>query len=329
MTTADVNPYVSDSVQSVLRSQLQGLNRDHMFEPPSLRGTLMFPGFDGGAEWGGSAFDPASDVLYVNSNEVPWIMTMLPTGAEAEAEGAPRSPLAAGRQAYRTHCMACHGPDRTGGGDFPSLVDVEQRYEPREIVHLIRNGRRMMPGFGYLSAGKKKAIVNFLLQREHYALDPDTIRTAREEESDSPPYVMAGYEKFRTPGGYPAVSPPWGTLNAINLNTGKYLWRTPLGTYPELLAQGIPPTGTENYGGPVVTAGGVVFIAATLDKKIRAFHRRTGEILWSAELPAAGFATPSVYEVGGSQYVVIACGGGKLGTDSGDAYVAFVLPEGD
>ena len=327
MTTADINPYVSDSVQSVLRSQLQSLNRDHMFEPPSLRGTLMFPGFDGGAEWGGNAFDPTTDILYVNSNEVPWVMTMLPAGADAVGEtGGRDEPFAVGEQAYRTHCMSCHGPDRTGGGDFPSLRHVGRQYEPRALVHLIRNGRRMMPGFDYLSSGKEKAIVNFLLRREHYALDPDTIRTSEEESSDAPPYVMAGYDKFRTPKGYPAVSPPWGTLNAINLATGEFLWRTPLGTYPELAADGIPPTGTENYGGPVATAGGLVFIAATLDKKIRAFHQRTGEVLWSAELPAAGFATPSIYEVNGTQYVVIACGGGKLGTESGDAYVAFALP---
>ncbi len=325
MTPADVNPYVSDSVQAVLRSQLQSLNRDNMFEPPSLQGTLMFPGFDGGAEWGGSAFNPTSDVLFVNSNEVPWIMTMLPTGTEDDEASVAGGPFAVGRQAYRTHCMACHGPERTGGGDFPSLVNADQRYDPREIRDLIRNGRRMMPSFDYLSAGKEKAIINFLFQREHYGLDPDTMRVDETRPNESP-YVMAGYEKFRTPEGYPAVSPPWGTLNAINLNTGESLWRIPLGTYPELSAQGIPPTGTENYGGPVATAGGVVFIAATLDRKIRAVHQRTGEVLWSAELPAAGFATPSIYERNGTQYLVIACGGGKLGTDSGDAYVAFALP---
>jgi quinoprotein glucose dehydrogenase len=137
---------------------------------------------------------------------------------------------------------------------------------------------------------------------------------------------MAGYKKFRTPAGYPAVSPPWGTLNAIDLDTGEYLWRRPLGEYPALSERGIPPTGTENYGGPVVTAGGLVFIAATPDEKIRAFDKRTGELVWRADLPAAGFATPSTYTVDGTQYLVVACGGGKLGAPSGDAYVAFALP---
>jgi quinoprotein glucose dehydrogenase len=122
------------------------------------------------------------------------------------------------------------------------------------------------------------------------------------------------------------VKPPWGTLTAIDLNRGEIAWQKPLGELPELSRQGIPPTGTENYGGPIVTASGLLFIAATKDEKIRAFDARTGEVLWEASLPAGGYATPSTYAVNGRQYVVIACGGGKLGTKSGDAYVAFALP---
>jgi quinoprotein glucose dehydrogenase len=122
------------------------------------------------------------------------------------------------------------------------------------------------------------------------------------------------------------VKPPWGSLNAIDLNSGEYRWRVPLGEYPDLKAKGVPPTGTDNYGGPVVTAGGLIFIAATRDEMIRAFDRQTGKILWSAQLPAAGYATPATYSVNGRQFVVIACGGGKLGTKSDDTYVAFALP---
>ena len=140
------------------------------------------------------------------------------------------------------------------------------------------------------------------------------------------PYISTGYNKFLDPDGYPALRPPWGTLNALDLNTGEWLWKKPLGELPELTAQGIPPTGTENYGGPVVTAGGVLFIAATKDEKLRAFDVKTGEKLWEFALPAGGYATPATYSVGGRQFVVIACGGGKLGTKSGDAYVAFALP---
>lgn len=328
MTTDDVNPYVSDSVQASLKAQLRSLNREHLFEPPSLRGTLMFPGFDGGAEWGGNAVDPASDLLYVNSNEVPWIMTMLPTGRSYDSarSGSSSLPFPGGRSVYRAHCASCHGPERDGDRHAPSLRTVGKNYDPEEIIDLIRNGRGRMPSFDYLSQEETRALSNFLLRREHFEVSLERLAASKSNEKQEPPYTMAGYEKFRTPSGYPAVSPPWGTLNAINISTGEFVWRTPLGTYESLTDQGIPPTGTENYGGPVVTAGGVVIIAATPDRKIRAFHKETGEQLWSTTLPAAGFATPSVYEVDGTQYIVIACGGGKLGTQSGDAYVAFALP---
>lgn len=329
MTVDDINPYVPDSVKSDLKAQLRQLNHDHMFEPPSLQGTLMFPGFDGGAEWGGNAVDPMSDILYVNGNEVPWIMTMLPSGQRSvdDSPGQGMGAFAAGRSVYRTHCTSCHGPDREGDGPVPSIAGVADRYNATQLIDIIRNGRRRMPAFDYLSTGETKALANFLLNREAFDIDADTVDSAPNSKGETPPYTMAGYEKFRTPRDYPAVSPPWGTLNAIDLSTGDFVWRRPLGTYPELSERGISPTGTENYGGPVVTAGGLVFIAATLDKKIRAFDKATGDLLWSHELPAAGFATPSIYQVDGTQYVVIACGGGKLGTESGDAYVAFALPD--
>ena len=138
---------------------------------------------------------------------------------------------------------------------------------------------------------------------------------------------MTGYYKFLSPEDYPAIGPPWGSLTAIDLNTGEHKWKTTLGEYPGLKAKGIPPTGTENYGGSVVTAGGVLFIAAAKDGKLRAFNKYSGKLLWEYALPAPGFATPSVYSVNGKQYIVIACGGGKLGTKSGDAYLAFALPD--
>jgi len=143
------------------------------------------------------------------------------------------------------------------------------------------------------------------------------------------PYSFTGYNRWLDTNGYPAVKPPWGTLNAIDLNTGEYRWRVPLGEVPALTARGLAPTGTENYGGPVVTAGGLVFIGAAKDEMFRAFDRRTGKLLWQTKLPAGGYATPATYLADGRQFVVIACGGGKMGTKSGDAYVAFALPKGD
>jgi quinoprotein glucose dehydrogenase len=141
-------------------------------------------------------------------------------------------------------------------------------------------------------------------------------------------YRFTGYHKFVDPDGYPAIAPPWGTLNAINLNTGDYAWKIPLGEYPELAEQGMKNTGSENYGGPIVTAGGLVFIGATsFDKKLRAFDKDTGKLLWETVLPFAANATPATYEVGGRQFVVIAAGGGKSKAPSGGLYVAFALPE--
>ncbi|NBC05517.1 MAG: PQQ-binding-like beta-propeller repeat protein [Bacteroidetes bacterium] len=320
-----INPYVSEEIQADLKNQLQTLNRTHMYEPPSLKGTLMVPGYDGGAEWGGSAFDPETGIIYVNSNEVPWTLTMVP--AETQSRGLVENSIAFGQSTYMSYCIACHGPDREGTGNNPTLIGVDDLYTPQEMLELINTGRRMMPGFNHLSENRKKSVVNFLVDESHFDVDfTDSDKQELTAESESSPYVMTGYNKFRTPEGYPASSPPWGTLNAINLNTGEYEWKIPFGEYPELAEQGIPTTGTENYGGPVVTAGGVLFIAATLDEKIRAFDKKTGNLLWEYKLPVAGYATPSVYSVDGKQYVVIACGGGKLGTRSGDYYIAFALP---
>lgn len=327
MTEEDINPYVSEVERKDLIQQLNSLNKDHIFEPPSLRGTLMFPGFDGGAEWGGSAYDPEEDLLYINSNEVPWVMTMIPTGDSA-AISKPANSLEAGRISYQSYCISCHGPDLRGSGSNPSLLGIEETYTPNEVLELVNNGRRMMPGFGHLSENRKKAIVNYLLDEAYFEVDLSTNKNEIAEGSTNPsPYVITGYKKFRTLDGLPANSPPWGTLNAINLSTGEYEWRIPLGEYPRLAAKGVATTGTENYGGPVATAGGLIFIAATPDEKFRAFDKQTGELLWETKLPAAGFATPSTYMVNGKQYVVIACGGGKLGAKSGDAIVAFALSD--
>lgn len=292
--------------------------------PPSKEGTVIFPGFDGAAEWGGAAADPEG-ILYVNSNEMPWILTMIDM---REGGGS------LGRHVYLQNCTGCHGADLRGNAaaNIPSLVDVGSRLSRDQMMDVILRGRGVMPAWGFLSAKERGAVVDFLRgeAEKDGTLVPMTLPSAApgERPAGGPPYTHTGYNRFLDPDGYPAVKPPWGTLNAIDLNTGEYLWRVPLGEYPELIAQGLPPTGTENYGGPVVTAGGLVFIAASRDEHIRAFDRRTGRELWRARLPAAGYATPAVYSVGGRPFVVITCGGGKSGTPSGDAFVAFSLPDG-
>ena len=296
------------------------------FLPPSREGTIIFPGFDGGAEWGGAATDP-DGVLYVNGNEMPWVLTMV----ETKSKGG--EPLATGEAIFTQICAACHGLDRLGNKaqNVPPLLGVEQRLKKPDVLALLKTGKGVMPAFDFLTENQRQLVVDYLLGSAPAAAPAND--SARKEELGGAdvlgtiPYTMTGYHRWLDTNGYPAVKPPWGTLNAIDLNTGEYRWRVTLGEWPELTAKGIPPTGTETYGGPVVTAGGLVFIAASRDEHLRAFDRKTGRELWKAKLPAAGYATPATYSVNGQQYVVIACGGGKIGTKSGDAYVAFRLPQ--
>lgn len=323
-TEADLNALVPDSSYQDIKQRFNRYLNGHMFDPPSKQGTVVFPGFDGGAEWGGPAFDPASGWLYVNANEMPWILKMI--DAE-EDEDYLETYARAGARLYRQHCMSCHGPDRRGAGNYPALIGMDKKYAIGQFHELLANGRRMMPSFKQLTQQEKEAIASFVLERKQEQSKRFVPEKNKIDSNELQPYSFTGYNKFLTKEGYPAINPPWGTLNAINLNTGKIEWRIPLGEFPELMAKGIPATGTENYGGPAVTAGGVLFIAATRDSKFRAIHKKTGEILWETVLPAPGYATPSVYAVNGKQYVVIACGGGKLGSRSGDAYIAFALPD--
>jgi glucose dehydrogenase len=282
------------------------------FVPFSVgKDTVIFPGFDGGAEWGGSAVDTQTAILYVNANEMAW------TGALAPDTG-DNNPKAL----YLSQCSVCHGEKMTGSPPaMPSLVEVGDRLSPQQIGATIKNGKGRMPAFANFDDGQLYALIDFLVSGKSKELP----------SSEVPPpdmkYRFTGYHKFLDPDGYPAVVPPWGTLNAINLNTGEYVWKINLGEYPELAAKGLKNTGTENYGGPVVTAGGLVFIGASnFDKKFRAFDKATGELLWEATLPFSGNATPATYAVKGRQYVVIAAGGGKdLKSPSGGVYVAFAL----
>lgn len=277
------------------------------FAPPSLEGTIVFPGFDGGAEWGGAAFDPASALLYVNSNEMPWIIKLIPNNDTA---------------LYNSKCASCHREDRKGGATGPSLLDVSTKFTRDQVATLIRQGTGRMPAFPDMGARNINDVVEFLFTGKDKAADP-----AAANDPSRLKYRSDGESIFLDPDGYPAITPPWGTLNAIDLNTGAMRWKIPLGEFPELAAKGLKNTGSDNYGGPVVTAGGLLFIGATnFDKKFRAFDKLTGKLLWETTLPAAGNATPSVYQLNGRQYIVIVCGGGKNGAPSGSAVVAFALP---
>jgi quinoprotein glucose dehydrogenase len=310
-----------------------------MFDPPSKEGSWIFPGFDGGGEWGGAAADPETGILYIQSSELPWSLTMIDV---PKINNNDRSLKGMGKSVYNKYCLSCHGAELKGNGtSYPSIVHLEKKLNEEQTRKLIENGKNMMPAFRQMPENEKGYLLAFILNLEEKKSgtkqkgatapkepgggEADHL-VAKKSILDEVPYTMTGYNRFLDKNGYPGIKPPWGTLNAVNLNTGKLLWKVPLGEYSELSKKGIAVTGTEGYGGPLVTKGGLVFIAASKDAKLRAFDKKTGKVLWEGSLPVPGYATPATYFVNGKQYVVIACGGGKIGSKSGDAYVAFALP---
>lgn len=321
-TEEEINPMLSAASKEEVRKRLAAYKHDHMFNPPSLSGTVILPGLDGGAEWGGPSYDPETGVLYINANEMAWVIQAVDISKEQTKK---ETYDKAGQRLYRSNCMSCHGPEFKGSGNIPSIVGVAGKYSLKEFNDLIQSGRRMMPAFKQLNENEREAIATYVLglRENGQKFFGETVQ----KEEYKLPYSITGYNKFLSKEGYPALAPPWGTLNAIDLNTGKYLWKKTLG-HDTAFKNAPFPTGTENYGASVVTKGGVLFIGATKDGKFRAFNKRNGELLWQFSLPYPAFATPSVYETDGRQYIVIACGGGKLGTASGDTYIAFALPPG-
>jgi quinoprotein glucose dehydrogenase len=292
------------------------------FVPPSVdKLTIDMPGFAGGGEWGGPAVDPTTGVFYVNSNNTAWLVGLT----------IPPPPGSPGEKIYQNQCSMCHGINRAGSPpSIPALRGVEGILTDLEIAATIRQGKGRMPSFNGLSDQEVESLVHYLTrapqqQQRRPAADS---RPATTDAQNDMPYKTIGFRRFLDPEDYPATAPPWGALSAIDLNTGKYLWKVPFGEYPELVAKGMGNTGSDNYGGPVVTAGGLLFIGATVfDQKFHAYDSQTGKLLWETELPFSGLATPATYMVNGKQYVVIAASGGQTSKKpSGGVYIAFALP---
>ena len=311
---------ISPEARTYVKGRLKNVRNEGIFTPSSEQGSLIFPGFRGGAEWNGGSFDPVTGMLYINANEIPNISSLTKVEVDKGVE--------LGVSLYNLNCATCHGFDRKGQDQFPALRNIDKKMSTSEILDRIKNGKGQMPAFPNLANQQAKAIVAYLFKEENGKRIKTDGKIIEDSSGKAFRYAHSGYGQFLDQEGYPAVKPPWGTLNAINLNTGELSWKIPLGEYDALTKRGIPPTGTQNFGGTIVTAGGLIFVGATKDEKFRAIDKNTGKILWETKLPAGGYATPSTYEVNGKQYVVIAAGGGgKNDTKKGDSYVVFALPK--
>ncbi|MEY2904774.1 MAG: hypothetical protein RJA52_790, partial [Bacteroidota bacterium] len=312
ITESDLNPYTSEP-ERILR-EFKEIDK-RWFAPPSEMGTLILPGFDGGAEWGGAAAHPENGIIYINSNEMPWVMKMKRVEENQTFQSI-------GQKLYLKHCASCHRENLKGNiaSGYPSLEGITYKRDEAYLMNIISKGKGMMPGFTQINKEEIQKLIDFLGKK------PDSQMEMVAESISSPiQYRMQGYNKWLDKDGLPGIAPPWGTLNAIDLNTGEYLWKIPFGEEPQLAAKGILNTGTENYGGPLLFENGLLLIGASKDGYFRAFNSKTGELLWRYKLPFAAFATPATYMVNGKQYIVIACGGTKLGTEKGNVYVAFSL----
>jgi quinoprotein glucose dehydrogenase len=311
LTADDISPYAENREELLTKFHKY---KKGFYEPLSLEGNLLMPGLDGGAEWGGAAVNP-DGILFVNSNEMAWELILEKQPDESELIHLPK-----GERLYTTLCATCHGKDKRGSSDgiYPTLLDISSKYDSVALVQMVKKGKGMMPANPTLNDDDVQSVISYIKGI------PESIATGKYEDRDKAfiPFKISGYSRFIDNKGLPGIKPPWGTLSAIDLNTGEYVWKKVLGYEPKL---NIKDTGSENYGGPLITASGLLFIAATKDGHLRVFDQKTGELLKELKLPYPSFATPTTYMVNGKQYILLACGGTKLGTPKGNKYVAIGL----
>jgi quinoprotein glucose dehydrogenase len=309
---------VSDTARAYALAQSRKYRFQGMYTPPSLIGTITQPGTRGGMEWGGLSFDPIHHMAYTNCNDFPMFFQLGKVRNKNENDKGED-----GESIYLMNCAMCHGADLKGATGVPELTSIQKKYDPAGMKKIITKGKGLMPPHSQFTNEALNALVKYLT---HF-VDQKTEATNHADTLVSK-YAMKGFKLFTDQEGFPASRPPWGTLNAVDIVTQKIKWSVPLGYYPKLKERGLEITGTQNFGGCVATAGGLIFIGATADELFRAFNVNTGKEVWSYKLPFGGYATPSVYEVNGREYIVIAAGGGnRNATPSGDVYIAFTLPQ--
>ena len=332
---SDFSPEAHDS----LVQQFRRFRYDGLFTPPSLKGSINFPGTIGGSEWGGAAFDPTTNVIYLKSNESPEIDLLIKidnskmTAAEEERVN--------GREVYMMYCASCHREDRTGQEPlYPSLTDLNKRMSENQALLRIREGAGKMPPFAKILNGKEKAVVDYLFNKRRNPVVPSSedlkeIQANRISNTVSKPdttkkdtstmYLNTlAYMQWRDLEGRPPLKPPFGTLNAIDLNTGDYLWTVPAGNIPDLQKKGDSPTGSTGSPGPVVTAGGLIFLGGGRDKKLMAYDKKTGKLIWEYALPSFSSSSPSSYKINGKQYIAVTVAGNK--EHPAGMVIAFALP---